>query len=163
MRARALLALGLLAALVAAVSTAEEAVDLEMVTRIRDEGFTNSKVMDTVEYLTDVVGARVTGSPQMRAANDWTRQQLETWGLAHAHLEGWAFGRGWSLERASVQMITPTPASLLAVPRGFTPGTDGPRRGKVVRAPIETEADVEKYRGQLAGRIVLISEPRAIA
>jgi carboxypeptidase Q len=160
MSTRSLLVLALLAALAVPVALAEEAVDLEMVTRIRDEGFTNSKVMETVAYLTDVIGPRVTGSPQMKQANDWTRGQLQSWGLASAHLEGWTFGRGWSLERATVQMIAPSPATLLAVPRAFTPGTEGPRRGKVVKVKIESEADVEKYRGQLAGRIVLMSEPR---
>jgi carboxypeptidase Q len=163
MPTRSLLALALLTALPASVFAAEEAVDLEMVTRIRDEGFTNSKVMDTVGYLTDVIGPRVTGSPQMREANDWTRQRLESWGLVNAHLEGWTFGRGWSLERSVVQMVKPTPATLVAVPRAFTPGTDGPRRGKVVKVKIESEADAEKYRGQLAGRIVLLGEPRDTA
>jgi carboxypeptidase Q len=163
MPTRSLLALALLAALAAPSFAAEEAVDLEMVTRIRDEGFTNSKVMDTVGYLTDVIGPRVTGSPQMREANDWTRQRLESWGLANAHLEGFPFGRGWSLERAIVQMIKPSSATLLAVPRGFTPGTEGPRRGKVVKVKIESEADAEKYRGQLAGRIVLLGESRDTA
>jgi carboxypeptidase Q len=163
MPTRSLLTLALLAALAAPVAAAEEAVDLEMVTRIRDEGFTNSKVMDTVGYLTDVIGPRVTGSPQMREANDWTRQRLESWGLVNAHLEGWTFGRGWSLERSVVQMVKPTPATLVAVPRAFTPGTDGPRRGKVVKVKIESEADAEKYRGQLAGRIVLLGEPRDTA
>ncbi len=157
------LAIALLTAAAAPLSAAEEAVDLEMVTRIRDEGFTNSKVMDTVGYLTDVIGPRVTGSPQMREANDWTRQRLESWGLANAHLEGFQFGRGWSLERAVVQMVKPSPATLLAVPRGYTPGTDGPKRGKVVKVKIESEADAEKYRGQLAGRIVLLGDPRDTA
>jgi hypothetical protein len=163
MPTRSLLPLALLAALAAPVSAAEEAVDLEMVTRIRDEGFTHSQVMDTASYLTDVIGPRVTGSPQMREANDWTRQRLESWGLVNAHLEGWTFGRGWSLERSVVQMVKPTPATLVAVPRAFTPGTDGPRRGKVVKVRIESEADAEKYRGQLAGRIVLLGEPRDTA
>ena len=163
MPTRSLLALVLLTALPASVFAAEEAVDLEMVTRIRDEGFTNSKVMDTIGYLTDVIGPRVTGSPQMREANDWTRQRLESWGLVNAHLEGWTFGRGWSLERSVVQMVKPAPATLVAFPRAFTPGTDGPRRGKVVKVKIESEADAEKYRGQLAGRIVLLGEPRDTA
>jgi carboxypeptidase Q len=163
MPTRSLLALALLAALAPPSFGAEEAVDLEMVTRIRDEGFTNSKVMDTVGYLTDVIGPRITGSPQMREANDWTRQRLESWGLANAHLEAFAFGRGWSFERAVVQMIKPSSATLLAVPRGFTPGTEGPRRGKVVKVKIESEADAEKYRGQLAGRIVLLGDPRDTA
>jgi len=163
MSRRSLLTLALLTAVAASLSAAEEAVDLEMVTRIRDEGFTNSKVMDTVGYLTDVIGPRVTGSPQMREANDWTRRRLESWGLANARLEGFQFGRGWSLERAVVQMVKPSPATLLAVPRGYTPGTDGPKRGKVVKVKIESEADAEKYRGQLAGRIVLLGDPRDTA
>jgi carboxypeptidase Q len=163
MPTRSLAALALLTAMAVSLPAAEEAVDLEMVTRIRDEGFTNSKVMDTVGYLTDVIGPRVTGSPQLREANDWTRQRLESWGLANAHLEGFEFGRGWSLERAVVQMVKPSPATLLAVPRGYTPGTDGPKRGKVVKVRIESEADAEKYRGQLAGRIVLLGDPRDTA
>jgi hypothetical protein len=163
MSTRSLLALAILAAVASSLSAAEEAVDLEMMTRIRDEGLTNSKVMDTVGYLTDVIGPRVTGSPQLREANDWTRQRLESWGLANAHLEGFQFGRGWSLERAVVQMVKPSPATLLAVPGGYTPGTDGPKRGKVVKVKIESEADAEKYRGQLAGRIVLLGDPRDTA
>src|SRR5437762_13598150 len=103
MPTRSLFTFALLTAVTASVSAAEETVDLEMVTRIRDEGFTNSKVMDTVEHLTDVIGPRVTGSPEMREANDWTRAELESWGLASAHLAAWSFGRGWSLERSSVQ------------------------------------------------------------
>ncbi len=163
MRIRGLLLLAFLVCLTLPALAAEETVDLEMVTRIRDEGFTNSKVMETVEHLTDVIGPRVTGSPQMREANDWTKAQLESWGLANAHLEGWSFGRGWSLERSTVQMIAPTPATLVAVPRAYTPGTDGIKRGKVVKVKIDSEADVEKYRGQLAGRIVLLGEPRSTA
>ena len=162
MLARTLPALLLIAFAAGPAWPAEEAVDLEMVTRIRDEGLSNSKVVETAEYLTDVIGPRVTGSPQMRQANDWTRARLESWGLANARLEGWTFGRGWSLERATVQMITPTPATLVAVPRGFTPGTDGPRRAKVVKVKIDSEADAQKYRGQLAGRIVLVGEPRPV-
>jgi carboxypeptidase Q len=162
MLARTLPALLLIAGLAAPVSPADEAVDLEMVTRIRDEGLSNSQVVETAEYLTDVIGPRVTGSPQMRQANDWTRARLESWGLANARLEGWQFGRGWSLQRATVQMITPNSATLVAVPRAFTPGTDGPRRAKLVKVKIDSEADVQKYRGQLAGRIVLVGDPRPV-
>src|SRR5512134_1380440 len=79
----------------------EEAVDLAMVTRIREEGFASSKVMETAERLTDVLGPRLTGSPRTKEANEWARQQLASWGLTGARLEAWGpFGRGWSLERA---------------------------------------------------------------
>ena len=87
--------------------SAEEAVDLVMVTRIRDEGLKRSQVMDTAE-LTDVIGPRLTGSPQMKRANEWTRERLADWGLANAHVETWGpFGRGWSYERSSVSMVSP--------------------------------------------------------
>src|SRR5436305_2365434 len=74
---------------------AEEPVDLGMVNRIREEGFHRSQVMDTAYHLTEVLGPRLTGSPQLKAANDWTRQQFEAWSLVNAHLESYPFGRGW--------------------------------------------------------------------
>ena len=75
---------------------AEERVDLDMVTRIREEGFRHSKVMDTASELMDRIGPRLTGSPQVKEANEWTKTQLAEWGLANAHLETWGpFGRGW--------------------------------------------------------------------
>ena len=69
---------------------AAESVDLDMVTRIRQEGFRNSKVMETASDLMDGIGPRLTGSPNMKAANEWTRDRLKEWGLVNAHLESWA-------------------------------------------------------------------------
>jgi hypothetical protein len=141
----------------------EEPVDLVMMTRIRDEGFTNSKVMETLAQLTDVLGPRLTGSPNMKKANDWTREQLESWGLANAHLEPWGpFGRGWSFDRVAVHLVAPAAAPLIAYPKAWTPGTEGPVRGKVVKVKLEAEADLEKQKGQLAGKIVLLGEPREL-
>jgi hypothetical protein len=144
----------------AAAVAAEEAVDLPAVGNIREEGLAHSKVMETLAHLTDVIGPRVTGSPQMKQANDWTREQLAAWGLANAHLEPWAFGRGWSLERSSVHMVAPTSTPLIALPRGWTPGTDGVRRGAVMKVKIESEADLEQYRGKVEGKVLLLNEAR---
>jgi carboxypeptidase Q len=137
---------------------AAEPVDLDMVNRIRDEGFHRSRVMDLVGQLTDVIGPRITGSPQMKQANEWTRDQLAQWGLANAHLEPFFFGRGWSFSRVSVHLLRPQAAPLLAYPKGFTPGTHGPVRGPAVRAKLEAEKDFDAYRGQLAGKIVFLDE-----
>jgi hypothetical protein len=135
---------------------AEEAVDLQMVMRIRDEGFANSNVMETAGYLCDVIGPRLTASPNLKKAHDWTRQQLESWGLANVHLESWGpFGRGWSVQHVSVHLLSPDPTPLIAYPRAWTPGTQGPVRGKLVQAKITTESDFEKFKGKLAGLIVL--------
>jgi hypothetical protein len=160
--APSLLAVGVVAPI--AWSRAEEAIDLTVITRIREEGFANSKVMDTARQLTDVLGPRLTGSPRLREANDWTRTQLASWGLANAHLESWGpFGRGWSLERVSVNMLAPFRTSLIAVPKAWTPGTAGPVRGKLVRATLRDEADLAKHKGTLAGVIVLLASQRALS
>ena len=84
---------------VPAPATAEK-VDLEMMKKIREEGLQRSQVMDTLSWMTDVVGPRLTGSPQMKHANEWTKTKLAEWGLENAHLEQWGpFGRGWSLNK----------------------------------------------------------------
>ncbi len=158
-RFTALLCLSVLAAPLAS----EERVDLDMVTRIRQEGFTNSKVMETASELMDRIGPRLTGSPQMRAANEWTKSKLAEWGFANAHLESWGpFGRGWTYEACSIRMVSPDAAQLLALPEAWTPGTDGPVRARAVRVNIKAKEELEKYKGTLAGKIVFFGEPREL-
>jgi carboxypeptidase Q len=142
---------------------AAETPDLTMQNRIRQEGFRNSKVMDTAEELMDFVGPRLTGSPNMKRANEWTRDKLTAFGLSNAHLESWGpFGRGWSYEECTVRMTSPDVAQLWALPRAWTPGTNGVISGKPVKVKIETVEDIEKYRGKLAGKIVLNGDAREI-
>src|SRR2546428_10665183 len=141
----------------------EEPVDFGMVTRIRDEGFGDSKVMETLFQLTDVIGARLTGSPSLKKANEWTRDQLTAWGLQNAHLESWGpFGRGWSFDSVSLRMLAPTEAPLVAYPKAWTPGTDGPVRARAMKVKLESEADLEKIKGTVAGMALLIADPREL-
>jgi carboxypeptidase Q len=148
---------------IGAATATTETVDLETITNIRQEGFRNSKVMDTLSELTDRIGPRLTGSPNMKRANDWTREQLEKWGLANAHLESYGpFGRGWSEESAFVRMVSPDVAMLIAQPEAWTPSTAGLLRGKAVRVKLERKEDFEKYRGKLAGQIVLLGDMRDV-
>ena len=139
---------------------AEEPVDLSMMTRIRDEGLHRSQVMETLYHLTDAIGPRLTGSPQLKAANDWTRDQFKSWGLANTHLEGYPFGRGWSFSACQVRMVAPRTAVLFALPKAWTPGTHGPVRGPVMRVTVETAKDLDAYRGKVAGKILLLDEAR---
>ena len=135
--------------------------DLEFITRLRDEGFNHSQVMDIVGHLTDDIGPRLTGSPNMKKANEWTRDQLAQWGLTNAHLEPWGtFGRGWAYQLCEVRMTSPDIMQFLALPEAWTPGTNGPIRGEVVPVVASSSADLEKYRGKLAGKIVLFGEAR---
>ncbi|HYU31864.1 MAG TPA: M20/M25/M40 family metallo-hydrolase [Thermoanaerobaculia bacterium] len=143
------------------LALAEEPVDLEMVSRIRDEGFRHSQVLETVRHLTEEIGPRVTGSPGMKAANEWTRQELASWGLQNAHLEAFPFGRGWSYSRGLVQVDQPFERTLLAIPKAWTPGTEnGPVRGSLMIVSVTEEKDLEQYRGKVAGKILLIGELR---
>jgi len=151
-----------LGGLAVAPAPAQEKLDWTTLGRIRDEGFRRSQVMETAAQLTDVHGPRLTGSPQYKKAADWARRQLETWGLANAHLESWPFGRGWSFERCSAHVVSPTAFPLVALPKAWTAGTDGPVRGKVMRAKVESEADVEALKGKIAGMIVWLGQPREL-
>jgi hypothetical protein len=133
-----------------------ENVDLEMMKKIREEGMDRSKVMDTLSWMTDVIGPRLTGSPQMKQANEWTKNKLAEWGLQNAKLEAWGpFGRGWSLKKFSANVLEPVAFPIIGYPKAWTPGTNGPIAGEVVYLDVKTEADFDKYRGKLKGAIVL--------
>jgi carboxypeptidase Q len=142
---------------------AEERVDLEMVTKIRQEGFRDSKVMETASELMDRIGPRLTGSPQVKAANEWTKTKLADWGMSNAHLETWGpFGRGWQYEACAVRMVTPDQAQLLALPEAWTGGTNGPVRAAVVRLNVKSKDELEKLKGKYAGKIVLYGDVREV-
>jgi len=133
-----------------------EKVDLEAITRIRYEGFRDSKVMELASGLMDSIGERLTGSPNMKRANEWTRDQFTAMGLSNAHLEPWGpFGRGWANQYVNARMTSPDIVPLLVYAKAWTPGTNGVVAGKCIRATIEKKEDFEKYRGKLAGMIVI--------
>src|SRR5437764_1468575 len=128
--------------------------------RIKDEGLNHSQAMQTLSYLTDVIGPRLTGSPNLKRANEWTRDRLSAWGLADAHLEPWSFGRGWSLQRFSAQILEPQAIPLIAYPKAWSQGLDGPLTAPVLQIDPKSEADLEKLKGKLTGAIVLIGATR---
>ncbi len=148
-------------ALVLAVSVpgwSQERVDWETVGKIRLEATRNSQVMELARTITDVLGPRLTNSPNMRRAERWAKETLESWGLANVHLEGFSFGRGWQFSRCAVEMTAPTPAVLLAYPKAWTPGTAGRQAGEAMRVSLESEEDLEKLRGKVAGKVLLLDK-----
>ena len=142
---------------VAVVCGAAEPVDLDAVNTIRDEGLHRSRVMDLAWQLTEGIGPRLTASPAMLEAAEWSRDTLASWGL-DARLESFDYGAGWSFSRSEVRMVAPDEVPLAAIPQAWTPGTAGPVRGRAVRADLENEEDLEKWRGKLAGAIVLLDD-----
>ncbi|VVT19915.1 Peptidase M28 [Sphingomonas sp. EC-HK361] len=135
------------------------AQDRGPVNRIIDEGMNHSQVMVTAEHLSDVIGPRLTNSPAMRTAEGWTQDKYREWGLKNVHKEAYPFGRGWWIEKSSVRMVTPRPIQLTAIPIAWTPATNGVLTAPVIVAPIAKESDFAKWRGKLAGKIVMTSFP----
>ena len=142
---------------------AVENIDLGMYARIREEGFTHSHIMEYASALTDDIGPRLTGSPNMAKANAWTRDQLTAMGCANAHLEDWGdFGMGWQQLNTWVRMTSPDTAVFIAQATPWSPSTSGPVTAEAVYVNIETEHDFDKYRGKLAGKIVLLGAMRDV-
>src|SRR2546421_8406560 len=133
------------------------------VERIKDEGMNHSQVMETWSYLSDVSGPLLTASPNMKRSHEWTRDKLSSWGLQNAHLEPWGpFGRGWTLQRFSAQVVEPQDIPLIAYPKAWSPATNGAVTGEVVFLDAKAEADLEKYKGKLKGAIVLTAPMREL-
>ena len=145
-------------AVIAAPLSAQQ-VDRSEIARITDQGMNRSEVMLTAEHMTDRIGSRLTNSPGMRAAEEWTLSRFRGWGLKNAHKEGFDFGRGWWAERQSARMISPRPIDLTAMAITWTPGTAGRISAPVVVAPMTDEDHFARYRGKLAGKIVLVTLP----
>lgn len=156
--------------------------------KIKDEGMNRSQVMQTLSYLTNVIGARLTGGPNLKHANEWTRDTMTKWGMVNGNLEAWGpFGRGWTLSHFSAQVSSPYSFPVIAYPKAWSPGLavpiDAPadpkaKKGKTMVGPAtaissvvtadvvyfdaKTEADWTKYKGQLKGKIVMMSDIREI-
>ncbi len=154
----------------AVTALAADQADLDAVYRIKSEAFDHSKVMENLESLSDRYGPRLTGSPEFAEAADWALQRFRDYGLENVHTEKWGpFGRSWTLQKFSVEMLQPRYSLLAAWPLAWSGTTKGPVRGEPMLAPVPTNnrqqsnADldryIEKYKGKLRGKIVFISEP----
>jgi carboxypeptidase Q len=152
----------LVGAFIAAPVAQTERIDYTAIGQIRDEGLNRSQVMDTLFWLTDRYGPRLTGTPAMNDAGNWAMKKMTEWGLANVHREEWDFGRSWSLVRFSAHMVAPQIQPLIGFPKTWSIGTDGPVTADVVQTTIATDADLAKYKGQLKGKIVLSQPSRTV-
>jgi hypothetical protein len=135
----------------------------EVIAKIKDEGMNRSQVMNHLSYLTDVIGPRLTNSPGMKRANEWTRDTMAKWGMQNAKLEAWGpWGRGWSLKSFSAQIVEPSQMPVIAFPKAWSPSTKGAITSEVVLLEIKSDADFDKYKGQLKDKIVFVSDVREL-
>lgn len=143
-----------------ASAPAQEAVDLAMAGRIKEEGLQRSRAQELYLTLSDAIGARLTGSPSHLQAARWARERLAEWGLANARLEPFRFGRGWSLEKISVEMTSPRYMPLIAYADAWTPSVKGVLSGRAVYIGDKAAADIERMAPQLRDAIVLTHLPQ---
>src|SRR5438477_4656115 len=168
MRRRIILAVAigsLLAPLMAAQSTNGHA-DATLATRIRQEEEQHSQIMRTLHFLTDVYGPRLTGSPSLKAAGEWSIRTMEAWGFTNGHLEPWDFGRpGWVNERFTGHILSPVKDQLTCEVLAWTPGTNGTVTAlayQMILPERPTPADLAAYltsvKDQVNGKIVLVGK-----
>jgi carboxypeptidase Q len=141
-----------------------EKLDLDAIYRIKEQGLSpeHSKVMEIESYLTDVYGHRLTGSPNIKEAADWTLKTMKDWGFSNPHLEPYHFGRGWNNLHFTANAVSPRPYPLIAFTKAWTPGTNGPVTGEAVLAVIATEKDFDAFRGKLRGKFALVTPMREV-
>jgi len=142
---------------------AMETLDYSAYASIRAEALGHSHIMEYASALMDGIGPRLTGSPNVKKANEWTRDQFTAMGCANAHLEDWGeFGIGWAQLNTWVRMTAPDQAVFIAQAAPWLPATKGPVSGAAVWVDIKDEKDFDKYKGKLAGKIVLFGDMREV-
>lgn len=136
---------------------AQDRTDFTVLEKIRAEGLERSKALETFDYLTTVIGPRLTNSPAHKRAVAWTQETLKAWGMSDVHAEPFQFGRGWTLDKVTVEMIEPRYIPMIGYPKGWSPAT----AGRIVAAPVwlpglDPEA-MKAQAGKLKGAVLLTS------
>jgi carboxypeptidase Q len=127
-------------------------------TAILDEIDKHSELMTNIEYLCDMIGPRLTGSPNLTKANHWTKQKFEQYGLTNAHVEPWTIDRAWIRGDAKGRVVVPVEQRILLESAGWSPSTDGSKRGPVVHVKAQSADELAAYKGKIKGAWVLLSE-----
>lgn len=129
-----------------------------MTSAIIEEIDKHSELMANLEYLCDMIGPRLTGSPNLVRANHWTRDKFQQYGLANARVEPWMIDTAWTRGEAKGRIVLPVEQRILLESAGWSPSTKGPLRGPVVHVKAETKDELAPYKGKLKGAWVLFSE-----
>ena len=151
-----LISAGILAGILgSAASTVQEPVDRDMADRIRREGLERSQVYAMFDHLVTNIGPRLTATPAYKAAAEWARARLSSWGLRDARLENWEFGRGWTLEKFTIEMVEPRYMPLVGHPEAWSASMER----EIEAAPLfigdKSPEELELMKDRLAGAILL--------
>src|SRR5256885_98764 len=135
------------------------AADAAILSEIRE----HSQAMENLEYLSDEIGPRLTGSPQLKQANDWTAAKFREYGLVNVKLEPWTIAHSWTRGTAHARIVSPAGHPLTIASAGGSPRPNGVVRGPLVYFDAKTKEDFEKFRGKLKGAIVIYQEPATLS
>ena len=150
------IALAAVAALCVSLA-AQDKVDFTVIEKIRAEGMERSKVNETFDYLITTIGPRLTNSPAHKRAIAWTQEQMKAIGLSAVHAEPFQFGRGWTLNKVTIEMVEPRYMPLIGYPQGWSPSTAGRIVATPVWLPGLEDAAVKAQAGKLKGAILFTS------
>src|SRR5437867_4627123 len=131
-----------------------------VITAIKAEGLRSSEAPVLFHTLTDVFGARLTGSPAHLEAARWALERFRRWGLQNPQLEPFEFGRGWELEKLTVEMTAPRYMPLIGYAEAWSPATSGVLTGTPVYIGDSTAADIDRLGPRLRGSTVLMHRPQ---
>ncbi len=135
------------------------AADAKILTEIRE----HSELMENLEYLSDRIGPRLTGSPLLKQANDWTLERFQKYGLTNVHLEPYTIPHAWIRGTARAKVIAPTEHPLTIASAAWSPNTKGAVKGPVVYFDAKKPEEFGKFAGKLKGAIVITQEPRPLS
>lgn len=140
-----------------------EKVDTAAISKIKYEGLQHSHSMEMLDWLTNVYGARLTGSPEHKAAAEWAKKTLDGMGLKNVRMEAWGpFGKGWTLKHFSLTMTDPKSVPLIAYPKAWSASTKGVIKGEAVYLHANSIAELDAYKGTLKGKFVLLDTIRQL-
>jgi len=131
------------------------AADQKILGEIKD----HNEIMSNLEYLSDMIGPRLTGSENLRKANDWTKERFSAYGIANAHLEAWQIAHTWTRGSALGRIVSPVEHRLTLASYAWAPGTNGAVHGRVAYVNATSMEELQKYKGKLQGAIVIMNEP----
>ena len=138
----------------------QEPIDRAMIGKLQDESRAHSQVLETYRTLTDEIGPRLTGSPAFKHAVDWTRGKLTQWGMSNVTIESWPFGRGWTLDKLTLEMTQPRYFPLEGYPEAWSPSTRGVLSATPIYLGDKTADQIKALGAKLKGAIVLPQPPQ---
>ncbi len=127
--------------------------------KIASEVKTHSELMKNLEYLTTEIGPRLTGSPQMQHASDWTLKRFRDYGI-DAHLETAQIPHAWTRGNDNAEITAPISRRIDVRSLGWGKSTNGPIEGPVVIVEVKSLDELAQYKDKLHGAIILPGKPR---